>query len=269
MNNIISNAKSDFQDILDTIVPGSLLIVHASFKPLKQAGLTPTAVIQALLERLGTDGTLMMPTFTYSYVNYSHRTAYDPKTTVGVENGIISETFRMMPDVIRSNNPTYSIAACGRFAQELTFGSQDNAGLGHGSSYETALKLGATILLLNVSNNRNSMLHYAEIASGVPYNDIPFRESWGRDALTANGVMKLIPEYPACSEEFSKFDDEFVHAGFAERFGNSFLIDAQPMVDFICDKIRRQPDVMLCHDPACEPCVLRRARLIKLGMSIL
>ena len=251
---------------MDAIMPGTLLIVHASFKPLKQAGLTPTTVIQALLERLGTDGTLMMPTFTYSYVSYSHRTAYDPKTTVGVENGILSETFRMMPDVIRSNNPTYSVAAFGRFAQELTFGSLDNAGLGHGSSYETALKLGAKILLLNVSNNRNSMLHYAEIASGVPYNDIPFRESWGRDAITTNGVMKLIPEYPACSEEFSKFDDEFVHAGFAKRFGNSFLIDALPMVDFICDKIRRQPDVMLCHDPACEPCTLRRERLINLRM---
>ncbi len=269
MNNSTSDPKSDFQAILDAITPGSLLIVHASFKPLKQSGLTPTSVIQALLERLGKDGTLMMPTFTYCYVSYSHRTAYDPKTTVGVENGILSETFRMMPGVVRSNNPTYSVAAFGRFAQELTFGSQDNAGLGHGSSYETALKLGAKILLLNVSNNRNSMLHYAEIASGVPYNDIPFRESWGRDALTANGVMKLIPEYPACSEEFSKFDDDFVRAGFAKRFGNSFLIDAQPMVDFICDRIRKEPDVMLCHESDCEPCILRRARLIKLGKLIL
>jgi len=269
MNNNIPNAKSDFQDILNAITPGNLLIVHASFKPLKQSGLTPTAVIQALLERIGKDGTLMMPTFTYCYVNYSHRTVYDPQNTVGVENGILSETFRMMSGVVRSNNPTYSVAAYGRFAQELTSGSQDNAGLGHGSSYETALKLGAKILLLNVSNNRNSMLHYAEIASGVPYNDIPFRESWGRDALTTNGVMKLIPEYPACSEEFSKFDDDFVRAGFAKRFGNSFLIDAQPMVDFICDRIRREPDIMLCHDPDCEPCTLRRERLIKLGKLIL
>ena len=139
-----------FQAALESIVPGSLLIVHASFKPFKQTGLTPTAVIKSLLECLGEDGTLMMPTFTYCYVNYPSKTAYDPKTTVGVENGILSETFRMMPGVIRSNNPTYSVAAIGRFAQELTTGSKDNAGLGHGSSYETALKLGAKILLLKI-----------------------------------------------------------------------------------------------------------------------
>ena len=269
MDNSTTNAKSDFQNILDAITPASLLIVHASFKPLKAAGLTPTAVIHSLLERLGPDGTLMMPTFTYCYVNYSHGTSYDARTTVGVENGVLSETFRMMPSVLRSNNPTYSVAAFGRLAKNVTYGSQDNAGLGHGSSYETALKLGAKILLLNVSNNRNSMLHYAEIASGVPYNDIPFRESWGRDALTVNGVMKLAPEYPACSEEFSKFDDVFVRAGFSKRIGNSYLIDAQPMVDFICKKIKHEPDVMLCHDPFCEPCTLRRASLVKLGKLIL
>ncbi len=266
MNNSTPNAESDFHDALGAITPGSLLIVHSSFKPLKQEGLTPAAVIHALLERLGEGGTLMMPTFTYCYENFPERTAYDPATTVGVENGILSETFRMMPGVVRSNNPTYSVAACGRFARELTTGSKDNAGLGHGSSYETALKLGAKILLLNVCNNRNSMLHYAEVASGVPYNDIPFRESWGRDALTADGIMKLIPEYPACSEEFSKFNYEFVNAGFAKRLGDSFLIDAQPMVDYVCERIRREPDVMLCHDSDCEPCTLRRERLKSLGL---
>ena len=258
--------RGGFQKILDAIEAGSLLIVHTSFKPLKQEGLTPAAVIHALLERLGEGGTLMMPTFTYCYDNYPERTAYDTATTVGVENGILSETFRMTPGVIRSNNPTYSVAACGRFARELTSGSKDNAGLGHGSSYETALKLGVKILLLNVGNNRNSMLHYAEVASGVPYNDIPFRESWGRNALTVNGTMELVPEYAACSEEFSKFDDVFVKAGFAKRLGDSFLIDAQPMVDYVCERIRKEPDVMLCHDPDCEPCVLRRERLKSLGL---
>ena len=133
-------------------------------------------------------------------------------------------------------------------------------------SYENALKLGAKILLLHVGNNRNSMLHYAEIISGVPYNDIPFRESWGRTALTIHGEMELVPDFPACSEEFSKFDDLFVKEGFAQKIGDSCLIDAVAMVEYICQAIEKQPDIMLCHNPTCEPCSLRRKRLQERGL---
>ena len=255
------------KQILNAVPRDCLLIVHASFKPCKKAGLTPKDVIKALLDRLGPEGTLMMPTFSYCYQHNPWDLVYDAQNTPGIENGILSETFRKMSGVIRSNNPTYSVAVCGKYTVNLTAGSLDNAGLGHGSSYENALKLGAKILLLNVGNNRNSMLHYAEIASGVPYNDIPFRESWGRNAITIHGEMNLNGEYPACSEEFSKFDDLFVREGFAEKLGeNSFLIDAPVMVDYICKTIWKQPDVMLCHDPNCEPCTLRRKRLHERGM---
>ena len=110
------------------------------------------------------------------------------------------------------------------------------------------------------------MLHYAEIASGVPYNDIPFREAWGRNALTKDGEMILIPEYPACSEEFSKFDQEFISMGFAQDLGGSMLINAQDMVKYICGRINVEKDVMLCSNEECECCRLRRARLKSMGL---
>jgi len=249
------------QEILDHIPPGQVLIVHASFKSCKEEGLQPVQVIKQLCARLGPEGTLLMPTFSYNYSGIWKVQPYDAATTPGCENGILSETFRKMPGVLRSNNPTYSVAVWGKYAQELTEGSCDATGLGHGSSYENACKLGAWILLLNVGNNRNSMLHYAEIASGVPYNDIPFRACWGKTALTLDGEMPLIPEFPACSEAFSKFDEPFVRAGFARKLGNSYLIHSTKMVDYICGQIRQQPDIMLCSELVCEPCTLRRRRL--------
>lgn len=254
------------QEIIRAIPRGTMLIVQASFSPCKKEGMTPAGVIALLREQLGPDGTLMMPTFSYNYSKKVNIKPYDRETTPGLSNGILSETFRQMPGVRRSNNPTYSVAAAGKFAFEVTDGAKDNAGLGFHSSYENALKLNARILLLNVGNNRNSMLHYAEIASGVPYNDIPFRESWGRTALTLQGEMDLGNTFPACSEEFSKFDDLFVRQGFAVKLGNSFLIDAPAMVEFIIGEIRKQPDIMLCHNPECEPCTLRRKRLAERGL---
>lgn len=256
------------QEIIKLIPPGQVLIVHASFKACKEEGLQPRQVIDMLCTRLGTEGTLMMPTFSYNYTGIWKVQPYDAKTTPGVENGILSEIFRIMPGVLRSRNPTYSVAAWGKHARKLTEGSCDAAGLGHGSSYENACQLGAWILLLNVGNNRNSMLHYAEAASEIPYNDIPFRQCWGRTALTTQGEMQLIPEFPACSEAFSKFDDPFVRAGFAQKAGNSFLMESAKMVDYICDRIRQQPDVMLCTDLICEPCTLRRRRLKEKGLIV-
>lgn len=247
-------------EIVRMIQPGSTLIIQASFKPCKQEGLTPEDLIAMLTARLGDEGTLLMPTFTYSYSGKKCE-PYDPQTTPGCYNGILSETFRKTKGVLRSGNPTYSVAAWGKHAKYLTMDSEDDAGLGPGSSYANALKLDVKLLLLNVGNNRNSMLHYAEIVSGVPYNDIPFRESWGRTALTLHGEIALKNGFPACSEAFSKFDEVFVRQGFSRKFGESFLIDARKMVDYIVREIRRKPDIMLCDNFDCEPCTLRRARL--------
>ena len=255
-----------FKNVLQAVQPGMTLIVHASFRPCKEEGLTPEDVIHALQEKLTPEGTLLVPTFSYCYINHPRKAVYDKDLTPGVQNGVISETLRTMPDVIRSSNPTYSVAVWGKHKELLTSGSADNAGLGYNSSYENALKLGAKILLLNVGNNRNSMLHYAEIASEVPYNDIPFRESWGRTAATKDGEMILVEAFPACSENFSKFDDLFVREGIASDLKGSYLMDAQKMVARTCELIREQPDIMLCDAQDCECCVRRRARLKEKGL---
>jgi aminoglycoside 3-N-acetyltransferase len=253
-------------EIIAAIPTGSVLLVHASFRPLAKEGLTPSRLIELLQIQLGKEGTLVMPTFSYNYSGICDVTPYDRNTTPGLENGILSEVFRQTPGVKRSGNPTYSVAAWGKYAELLTDGSRNDAGLGFGSSYENASKLGAKILLLNVANNRNSMLHYAEIASDIPYNDIHFREAWGRTATTIDGEMKLVEKFPACSEAFGKFDKPFLAAGIAKRLGNSFLLDSIPMVEYIVKEIRRQPDIMLCDDQACEPCTLRRKRLREKGL---
>ncbi len=252
--------------IMNQVPAGSMLIVHASFKPLAEAGYTPDQIIGELMERLSPGGTLMMPTFTYSYAGIWNVEPFDPASTPGAHNGVLSETFRRMPGVRRTGNPTYSVAVWGKYADKIMEESRDDAGLGHNSSYEVAMRLGAQILLLNVGNNRNSMLHYAEAASELPYNDIPFRECWGRTASTVRGELALAPEFPACSEAFAKFDRQFVEAGIAVRQGDSFLVDAPAMLRLVLDEIKRKPDCMLCDDFTCEPCTLRKKRLREAGL---
>ncbi len=175
---------------------------------------------------------------------------------------------------MRSGHPTFSVAASGKLASYLTANRELNAALGHGSSYEDALNSGSKILLLGVGNNRNSMLHYIEVASDLPYNDIPFRQFWSSTALVdKNGKpeeLSLASVYPACSENFSWLDKLLIEEGISTegQVGgtHSYLMGAQHLKDFVIGQIKRKPDCMLCSNIVCEPCSLRRKRLKAVGL---
>jgi aminoglycoside N3'-acetyltransferase len=253
---------------------GDCLIVHCSFRRLKLAGHVPLDVIEALVATLGKEGTLMMPTFTYSYSGIWQVIPFSAATTPGVENGVLSETFRCLPGTFRSKHPTYSVAALGRHAEFLTSDREQCSPLGQDSSYGDALGLGAKILLLGVGNNRNSMLHHVEVAAGLPYNDIPFRWFWGNTAAITEADkirhVPLVPEYPACSDNFSWLDKLLVSEGIANEglIGGSpsYLIEASQMRDFVVRQIKLKPDCLLCNNFTCEPCSLRRRRLQQMGL---
>ena len=116
---------------------GMTLVVHSSLKSLGEVNGGPVAVILALEEMLGVEGTLVMPTFTADNSepsNWQHPAvpeewwqqiratmpAYDPTFTPAFHMGIIPETFRKQTDVVRSHNPDASFAAWGKYARQIT-----------------------------------------------------------------------------------------------------------------------------------------------------
>ena len=215
----------------------------------------------------------MAPTFTYCYSGIWNARPFNPETTPSVNMGVIAETLRTLPGAIRSASPTYSVAAIGPHAKLLTQAKENTGGLGPGSSFEDAYRLGAKILLIGVGNNRNSMIHYAEFASGLPIWDIPYREFWGRSALLEkNGERVEIPltDFPGCSANFGVVDEYLVEKGILSRgkirLATSLMMDARDMVDAIASQLRKQPDWLFCDSIVCEPCHLKRRRLREKGL---
>ncbi len=266
-------------DLLDDlrrlgVEPGDLIVMHSSFKALGRADVTPADFIGALQAALGADGTLLTPTFTYSYAGFWDVQPFDPQTSPGLHNGILTETLRRYPGARRSAHPTYSVAALGRHAEVLTQNKAQASALGFGSSYDDAHRLGAKVLLLGVGNDRNSMLHYAETVAGVPYLDIPWRACAGPTALVLRAgrpVEVLLPiEYPACSLGFGVADAHLEAHGVVKRglvgAAPCLLMEARAMVAAVAEQLRRQPGWLLCHTFGCEPCTLRRRRLRSLGL---
>lgn len=175
------------------VVPGMIVIVHSSLSGLGWVSGGPVAVIQALMDVLTPAGTLVMPTQTAHYsdpagwvappvpqswwpILYEHMPAFDPLITPSSQMGVIAETFRTWPGVIRSNHPTVSFAAWGQHTHEITKDHPLEYALGEGSPLARMYDLNGWVLLLGVGYNRCTSLHLAEyrvpgakeIVSGSP-----------------------------------------------------------------------------------------------------
>ena len=100
------------------IQPGDLVLFHSSLKSMGHVEGGAQTVIDAFLEQVGPEGTVVVPTL----VKQSFPIAYEiwDKDTTPSEVGHITEVFRTMPGSLRSDQATHSVAAFGKLAQELT-----------------------------------------------------------------------------------------------------------------------------------------------------
>ena len=88
------------------------VIVHSSCGSLGKFDGGPEGVCRALMEYISQDGTLMMPGLVRYPSDGEDLTFIPEKTPVGV--GIIPDTFRSIPGVVRSLDPTHSFCVWGK-----------------------------------------------------------------------------------------------------------------------------------------------------------
>ncbi|HZF16843.1 MAG TPA: AAC(3) family N-acetyltransferase [Steroidobacteraceae bacterium] len=142
------------------VASGMTVMVHASLGKVGWTEGGPIAVIRALLESLGPQGTLVMPAESPAQSD-PQQPIFDPRTTP-TTMGAIAEAFRSFPGTLRSHHPLVSVCANGRNAGEIT---RDHALAfceGKGTPFERLYELHAFTLLLGVGFDRCTSLHYAE-----------------------------------------------------------------------------------------------------------
>ena len=256
------------------IEAGDCLKVHCSYRSLNLQNASPQDFIYTLLTLLGEEGTLVVPSHTYSFAGIPGMQPFNKETSLSMGMGIVSETLRQTPGALRSGNPTHSITAYGEHARLLTENKEHATAAGLGSSYEDLYKLGAKVLLIGVGNNRNTLVHYIEVASRLPYNDIPYRDFWGSKALVERDGQvfeeDVPPVYPACSANFSVLDTFLDEIGILRQGkvgqADCMLMKANELVPAVAARLEKDPDFLLCRSISCEPCNLRRRRLHDLGL---
>jgi len=122
-------------------------------------------LLEAIEAAIGPSGTLVIPTFSYSFTKGEVFDVLNTPSAVG----LVSERFRTQPGVCRSADPIFSFAAWGPRAQALCaipikecFGSE--------SMFSALHRLNAEIVELGCSLNRGgTFVHYVETSHGVDY----------------------------------------------------------------------------------------------------
>lgn len=159
--------------------PGDKVLVHSSLSSFGHVEGGAETVIDALLEAVGPQGTVLVPTLTGDEsLSAANPPRFDPVSTP-CWTGAIPETFRKRPGAIRSLHPTHSVAAIGRAADVLTRDHwQSVTPCDEASPYgKLAGEPNGYVLLIGASYQTLTILHHVEEIAGVEYHmqDRPVR----------------------------------------------------------------------------------------------
>ena len=161
----MTSTQVNYQDIVASIrkmglQEGHKVMVHSSLSSMGYVEGGATTVVEAFLEVLGPEGTLMMPTFTHSGTEY-----YDPLESAS-KNGAITEAARKCPGAVRSLHPTHAAAVIGADAGQLVEDDLERGALGKDCALDRLAKKGGWIFLLGVDHKVNSTIHIGEDYAG-------------------------------------------------------------------------------------------------------
>ena len=201
----------------------------------------------AIFEVIGEQGTMITPTFSYSFCN-SER--FDVKETPGI-CGMFSEFIRKDTTSTRSNDPNFSISAIGKYADFFTRDCSSHS-FGKSSFWERFLGKKGRICNFNF-DSASTLFHYIEKILNVSYRfDKKFQ-----------GELKIGDKYETRSFEHFVYDkNKPQHTPNFEKFHNKAMelkkvnicnlgrgqitcISAEDTLNLIKKEIKIKPDFLI------------------------
>jgi aminoglycoside 3-N-acetyltransferase len=246
------------------VARGAILLVHASLSSLGEVVGGADTVIEALLDVLGPDGTLLMPT----HPARDGRT-FDPDTYPS-DMGSISETFRQRPGVRRSHHPFHPVAACGNHAEEMLRDHEQSAVPdGPETPYGRLITHQGWVLHIGCDLDTLTLLHTVEAELDLPYLRRLEMDYVDEAGATRRLAMARCPG--GHRGGVLQFDRLFCQEGamVVGRIGQAVcrLISAPNAATIMRREMARDPFFSLDDNPHCDDCRRFRGQIKKARLA--
>lgn len=157
---------------LSGIIENDVVVAHCSIIGLgliknRTIDEIPKILVDSLLNIIGKNGTLCVPTFNYNYINKKKKfDTWENEYTklLGALPGEVLSRKRR----IRSYNPGYNISTIGAKSKYISM-SKSISSFGSDSSWDRLFKLNSKIILINCDLNSMTFIRYIESKCDVPY----------------------------------------------------------------------------------------------------
>ena len=245
------------------VASGDVLLVHSSLSRLGRVDGGADAVVDAVLEAVGPDGLVVMPTFTRCRIDPANPEpapeAYDPAaSSCRARTGAIPDAFWRRPQARRSRHPTHSLSAIGPRADELVAGGErrtfDPAG-----PFGRYARWGGRALLLGAGLGSNTTCHCAEDWMGLPFLTNERARSRGRGGQAETVELTGFPL--GCRSFYGgggAVKEAFERAGALRTVllnqAELRLIAAREVVRVIGEQEERTPGWLLCAEHTDDFC---------------
>ncbi len=237
---------------------GRVVMVHTSLSKMGYVCGGAQTVIEALIDVVGEDGTIMMPTQSwknldpesgvhwtvpkeYWQIIRNNWPAYDKKITPTNTMGAVAEMFRHWPGTQRSDHPARSVAAWGKHAEYLVKNHDLSNIFGDGSPIGKLYELDGMVLLIGVGYDKNTSLHLADVRA-----DYPGKHNCREHSAVMEGGRRIWKEYETLfvdGEDFVQIGEAFEQTCSVNKsmIGNAELrlMSQKKLVNFAVDWIQQ------------------------------
>lgn len=201
---------------------GDTVLVHSSLSAIGWVCGGAQAVVMALREATGKDGTLVMPAHSGDWSDpaqwenppvpanwvqtiYDTMPAYDPAVTPTRGMGTIAELFRTYPGTLRSGHPQVSFCANGLNAHKIIETHPLTPQFGMDSPLGKMVALNAKVLLLGVGYESCTSFHMAEALM----EDMPIIKLGTAIFEQGKRIWKWFEDYAYDADDFCSLGKEF------------------------------------------------------------
>lgn len=241
------------------LTPGGVVMVHAALRRVGPVLGGGDAVIAALRDVVGADGTIA------AYADWeadyedlldehgrvpmwwrAHVPPFDATWSRAVrDHGIFPELLRTTRGAVASGNPGARVAAVGSRAEWLTADHPIDYGYGLGSPFAKLAQAGGKVLMLGAPLDTMTLIHHAEHLADIPKRvlrkEVPFATEDGTDWRMVEEFDTADPPEGFADDYFGTIVEAFLAAGQGARGkvgdADSVLVDAAPMLAFAVEWI--------------------------------